>query len=158
VRVAAIRTAIDLQRHRGTRDEQKNSSPGELATVDPELDYLKQRYRDTFNAAIRRAIAALGTDQRDILRRHFVEGLTLDDLAAQARVHRVTIARRIAAARQAVGDEAHRLLEAELRANGAEVDSLARIMRSQLDLSLPGLLQDREAGMLVDETLTRAGA
>ena len=60
--------------------------------------------------------------------------------AAKLEVHRATIARRIAGSRRAVTEEARRLLRAELGASEAELESLVGVMRSQLDLSLPGLL------------------
>jgi RNA polymerase sigma-70 factor (ECF subfamily) len=139
VRVVALRAAIDLRRQ--TPDAAPPTPRAEEeAGGDPETGYLKQRYRQAFNEAFRGAVAALGGDQRELLRLHFVDGLTLDHLAARAGVHRATIARRIAAAREAVAEEARRLLEAALGASDSELESLAAVMRSQIDVSLPGLL------------------
>jgi RNA polymerase sigma-70 factor (ECF subfamily) len=139
VRVVALRAAIDLRRRGGDVAEEA-ARPAEQAVADPEQAYLKQRYREAFNAAFRGAVAALSVEQRELLRLHFVDGLTLDQLAARAGVHRATIARRIAAAREAVAEEARRLLEAALGTRESELSSLFGVMRSQIDLSLPGLL------------------
>jgi RNA polymerase sigma-70 factor (ECF subfamily) len=112
-----------------------------MANMDPETGYLKERYREAFNAAFRGAVAALSGEQRELLRLHFVDGLTLDQLASVAGVHRATIARRIAAAREAVAGEARRLLLAALGASESELESLAGVMRSQIDVTLAGLLR-----------------
>jgi len=149
VRVIAIRAAIDLRRQGAGAVDQGGAKPDDERPqskemeVDPELDYIKKRYRQEFNEAIRQAVAALTAEQRELLQLHFLDGLTLDQLAVRFGVHRATVARRIATAREAIGDEAHRLLRAWLRANESELQSLTRVMRSQLDLSLAGLLKGR---------------
>jgi RNA polymerase sigma-70 factor, ECF subfamily len=142
VRVVALRAALDLRRQSPGAADDPPPGRDDPATTDLETDYLKQRYREAFNTAIRGAVAALGSDQRELLRLHFVDGLTLDQLAARAGVHRATVARRIAAAREAVAERSRRLLQAALGASESELASLAVVMRSQLDLSLPGLLAD----------------
>jgi RNA polymerase sigma-70 factor (ECF subfamily) len=140
LRVIARRTAIDLLRQRGlTLDrgdaEEEEEDP---ATADAEGGYLKRRYRQPFNEALRTALAAIAPEQREILRLHFTDGLTLDQLAERFGVHRATIARRLAAAREAIRREARRLIRAELGVTDAELDSLDGMMRSQLDLTLSG--------------------
>jgi RNA polymerase sigma-70 factor (ECF subfamily) len=145
LRVMAVRAAIDLRRAGGEaaaeagEDPESRSVPS--AEADPEIAYIKQRYAAEINEAFRRAAAALGEEQRELLRLHFIEGATLEQLAARLGVHRATVARRIAAAREAVADEARRILEARLGARTAELRSLVGLVRSQLDLSLPGSLR-----------------
>jgi RNA polymerase sigma-70 factor (ECF subfamily) len=142
LRVMALRAAIDLRRAgadavaAGGDDPERHVQSG---AADPELDYIKQRYRGELNEAIRLAVAALADAPRDLFQRHFVDGITLDRLAADLGVHRATVARRVAAARAAVLDEARRLLGARLGARSSEVDSLVHLMRSQLELSLASL-------------------
>jgi RNA polymerase sigma-70 factor (ECF subfamily) len=141
VRVMALRVAIDLRR--GSPDVNPVPRWRETPTpADLETGYLKQRYREAFNAAFRGALAALDREQRELFRLHFVDGLTLDQLAARAGVHRATIARKMAAAREVVADEARRRLGEALGASEAELASLAGVMRSQIELSLPGALRD----------------
>jgi RNA polymerase sigma-70 factor, ECF subfamily len=147
VRVIALRAAIDLRRQGAEAVDEGGAKPDDgrppsaELEVDPELDYIKKRYRRDFNKAIRQAVTALTKEQRELLQLHFVDGLTLDQLAATLGVHRATVARRIAAARKAIVDEAHRLLRAWLRASESELDSLAGVMKSQIDLTLAGLLK-----------------
>jgi RNA polymerase sigma-70 factor (ECF subfamily) len=139
VRVIALRAAIDLVR-RDDAVEEPGETPDRPVTGDPEIDYVKQRYRKAFNEALRDAVAALPPEPRELLRVHFIEGRTLDQLATDAGASRATIARRLVAAREAVADEARRLLRARLNIGEAELASLAGVMRSQLHLSLPALL------------------
>jgi RNA polymerase sigma-70 factor (ECF subfamily) len=138
VRVIAVRAAIDLTKQDAPVAEPA-SEQDEPMTGDPEVDYVKQRYRQAFNEALRDAVAALPPPQRELLRIHFIEGRTLDELAAEAGVHRATIARRLVAAREAAAGEALRLLRARLDVAEAELASLARVMRSQLEMSLVAL-------------------
>jgi RNA polymerase sigma-70 factor, ECF subfamily len=146
VRVIARRAAIDLQRQRraaseGAAAKAEARAAGDATAAEPEGSYLKRRYLLAFNDAIRSAVSGLSADQREILRLHLVEGHTLDRLAVTLGVHRATVARRLAAARLAIKDEARRRLRAELGVSEAELDSLTGLMRSQLELSLPGLLK-----------------
>jgi RNA polymerase sigma-70 factor (ECF subfamily) len=144
VRVVALRVALDLQRQAPVAaDSGRESGDAGAGAGDPEVDYLKQRYRQVFNDAFRGAVAELGADSRELLRLHFVDGLTLHQLALKLGVHRATVARRLAAGRQAVADAARRRLRAALGATEAELESLAGMMRSQIDLSLPVLLHEQ---------------
>jgi len=140
VRVIAVRAAIDLRRAGHDAAEDPSGCAEGPSPIDVEAGYLKERYREAFNAALRGATLVLSSDQRELLRRHFVDGVTLDRIAADAGVHRATIARRIAAAREAVAAEAWRLLSAALGASDSELESLAGVVRSQIDVSLAGLL------------------
>jgi RNA polymerase sigma-70 factor (ECF subfamily) len=139
LRVIARRAAIDLLRQRSAGAARLDEPPPDAATADTEGDHVKRWGRQPFNDALRRSIAGAPPDQREILRLHFAEGLTLDELAVSLGVHRATVARRLAAARHAIHRETRRLLGAELGLTPAELDSLTRLMRSQLDLSLSGL-------------------
>lgn len=146
LRVIAVRAAIDLQRASrdapGESRDEERIEPGAVET-DPEIRFIQQRYRAVFNDALREAVDALATEHREILRLHFVEGRTLDQLAAALHVHRATVARRLKAAREAVLGHARRRLEERLGAHHAELESLAGVMLSQIDLSLPRLLSPR---------------
>jgi RNA polymerase sigma-70 factor (ECF subfamily) len=143
VRVVALRVAMNMRRQRwpaapAADDDSELERP---APGNPEMDYEKERYRDAFNEVIRGAVTALDGEQRLILRRHFADGLTLDGLAVELGVHRATVARRLAAARSALRLEARRRLQIALGVRESELESVARMMRSRLDLSLRSLFQ-----------------
>ncbi len=143
VRVISLRAAIDLRRQGGAAAAADERGRDEPAMPDPEIGYLKQRYRHAFNAAFRGAVEALDAEDRELLRLRFVDGLTQAEVAARLGVHRATVVRRLEAAQQAVNDGARRLLRAQLGASETELGSFVALMRSQIELSLPGLLKER---------------
>ena len=142
VRVAAVRAALDLLRASGARGGGGEVEPEDLAgdAVSPEVDYVKERYRPQFKAAFQESLRALDTEQRNVLRLHVVEGLNIDEIGALFKVHRSTVARWIAAARQQVLAGARNRLRVELGLSAGEFDSLAGVVRSQLDLSVAKIL------------------
>jgi RNA polymerase sigma-70 factor (ECF subfamily) len=108
--------------------------------IDPELGYLSQRYRGEVEEAFRRGLAALDSEQRTLLRMHFVDAVTLDELARLKKVHRATIARRLTIARKTVLDETRRHIRERLAVSSEELASLVRLVQSQLVISVARLL------------------
>ena len=70
-----------------------------------------------------------------------LDGLSIDQLAAFYRVHRATTARWIEAARQAVLDGTRKELIRRLQLSRSELDSVMRLIGSQLDVSLSRVLK-----------------
>ncbi len=69
-------------------------------------------------------------------RLHHLDGLTIDELSALKRVHRSTIARRIARCCELLATNTHARLVERLGLPPSQVDSVMRLVRSQLELSL----------------------
>jgi RNA polymerase sigma-70 factor (ECF subfamily) len=140
LRVVTLRLALSLRRKRtevlAAEDGEPPPASGDAEPADPEGDLLKRRHTEEFNAAFRAAVSALTSKQRDLLRRHFVEGATLEELAATFGASRATVARWIAAARQEILAGARRQLGEKLNLAPAELESLMGLLRSRLDLSL----------------------
>ena len=63
----------------------------------------------------------------------------MDELATSYRVHRATIARWLARARQDLLERTRQRLALAVGASGAEVDSIVRVLGSELDVSLSKL-------------------
>ncbi len=103
---------------------------------DPELELLRTRYRDEVRRALDAAVASLAERQRNVLRQYYIDGLTIDELAALYRVDRATTARWVVAARSAVLAGTRDQLATSLGASTDEVESILRLVRSQLELSL----------------------
>jgi RNA polymerase sigma-70 factor (ECF subfamily) len=137
VRVIALRIAVNLIRGQG---KERASPAAEAAHVDPELDLIRRKYAPQFKQAFESALGSLSSEHRHLLRMHFVDALTLDELASVFRVHRVTVARRLAAARGAILDEARRLLVQRLTLTPTECESLFGLVRSEIDVSIFRLL------------------
>ncbi len=75
-----------------------------------------------------------------MLRLYFMSGLSLEKIGAHYRVHQSTVTRWIAAARSAILGTTRRLIGQRLQLSPTEFDSLAGLLRSELDLSLSVLL------------------
>lgn len=150
IRMAAIREALDRRRSQKavvTEDDPQRGDgnrPDRTDASDPQLEYVKRRYRQQFEAALRTALSHLSAEQRNILRLHFLDGLSIDKLGALFKVHRATAARWVVAAQRALLADVRANLQEQLNVSPSEVDSIARLVRSQLHLSLPRLLLDAE--------------
>ncbi len=143
LRVLSMRTAIDLLRKRTEILRDANEILEEVAETggsDPELAFIRQRCRAHFNAALEQAVASLSDEERMLLRLHFLEGVTLDELAPIVQVHRTTVARRIAAARRQLIEQGRHFLAERLALTPSELQSMVRMMSSRFELSLKGLL------------------
>jgi RNA polymerase sigma-70 factor (ECF subfamily) len=143
LRMTAIRVARNLRRtEKGHRPIDGDGAlqlraPGR----DPELAYLTRRYSREFRAAFQKVLAELGPDERTILRLYFLDGLTVRALGELYHVNASTVSRRIAQAREKIRAETRRLLAGQLAVGPAELDSVLRLVDTQLELSLPRLLK-----------------
>jgi RNA polymerase sigma-70 factor (ECF subfamily) len=109
--------------------------------VDSELSLIKRRYQAEFKAAFEEAVASLAPRQRNLLRQQLVDELSVDEIAAIYRAHRVTIARWLAKARKDVWTATRKALAAQLELSPSELEAALREIRSQLDLSLSRVLK-----------------
>jgi RNA polymerase sigma-70 factor (ECF subfamily) len=112
----------------------------DIVSSDPELSYLKDVYRNAVVLALRAALDALDADELRLLRQNLVEGLSIDDIAARAGVHRATAARWLERARANVADGIRDELARRLRITTDEIDQLLQLVRSRLDVSVRGVL------------------
>jgi RNA polymerase sigma-70 factor (ECF subfamily) len=141
LRVLAVRRVHRLRRRK------IDSAPTEELVVDrlvaagptPELALVKARHGADLALAIKRAIAALPARERNLIKLHVIDELTIDDLCQLYNVHRSTVARWIVRLKQQLLDEAVGILRSQLGLETEEIESLCRAVRSQLDLSLSGL-------------------
>jgi RNA polymerase sigma-70 factor (ECF subfamily) len=144
VRIAAIRVALNLRR--GKAGQVERDATRELANIadadDLELDVIRRRYGPAFESAVARALSELSVRDRTLLRLRFVESVELEGIAAMYRVHRTTVTRWLSECRDRLFTATQRLLTAELGATAAELESLAGLLRSRLQVSLVRLLQE----------------
>jgi RNA polymerase sigma-70 factor (ECF subfamily) len=109
----------------------------------PELDYAKKLYRQEFTQAFEGALRALPDRERTLLRQHYVDGLTIDELGKLYRMHRSTAARLVVRARGLVLEATRAQMMSRLEVHSQDLDSIIRMIRSQLDISLLGLRRGR---------------
>jgi RNA polymerase sigma-70 factor, ECF subfamily len=138
----AVRVAIS---HKRRKVEQRHRSfdtraDRRLGNGGPELDYLRRRYKHSFEDAVRSAIQSLTPRDRMLLRLNVLDGMSIDRLGTTYRVGRSTAARWLANARRTLFERTRRELQTKLRLTSTEIDALAADMQSQLDVSVGRLL------------------
>jgi RNA polymerase sigma-70 factor (ECF subfamily) len=144
MRTVAVRAGMDVMRRRRELpiDDEDELAALPAAIDDPELAYLKAHYRDELRDAIGAAIAALEPRDRLLLKCHYVDRLGVERLGAMFRVHHVTAARWLNAAREALATRTQRILVGRLGVSRSELRRIARLVESQLDVSMRRLLAD----------------
>ncbi len=144
LRISSVRIALNLRRRAKHNVEPDVEGGPQLRAPgpDPEIDYLKSRYRREFREAFQATITSLTGDERTVLRMHYIDGLTIDQIGGAYRVHRSTVARWLALSRDKIMEETKRLLTERLKVAPSEVDSLIGLVRSQLDVSIYKYLKD----------------
>jgi RNA polymerase sigma-70 factor, ECF subfamily len=141
VGVAALRVALNLKRDAAPAAAAEDVLAELVAgEPDPELRHLKTLYRAEFREALEVALSALPERQRAILRLSFVDGLRLAQIARLYQVHESTASRWVSQAADAVATDARRRLVARLSLSPSSVDSVARMIQSNLDLSIARIL------------------
>lgn len=137
VQVSAVRTAISILR----RTERELPGAGEDLPApgqDAELALIKAEYRAAFAAAFAEAARALEPRDRNLLRLHYLGGVTFEQLGAIYGVHRATAVRWLAAARERVFTETRRRMRAHV--SDTELDEVIDLIQSHLDVSVRRLL------------------
>jgi RNA polymerase sigma-70 factor (ECF subfamily) len=141
LRVTAVRAA--LKRIRGQKP-QVEADDALLAARsvgdDPELLYMKELYRRAFRESFGAALEGLDARDKVLLRQHFIDRLGVDDLAPLYQVHRATVARWIQRARDHLLDETRRQFMQRARVSPRECESVLRLVRSRIDVTLGRLL------------------
>ena len=107
---------------------------------DPAVGHLRETYRADVDASIRAALAGLDEEGRALLRYSVIDGWSVDRIGALFGIHRATAARRVAAAREQLGEAIRAELAKRLAIAVDEVDSIVRLVQSRLDVSLERLL------------------
>jgi RNA polymerase sigma-70 factor (ECF subfamily) len=139
VRSVAVRTCLNELR-KGKRevlaDDDHLIAQHAIATDDPEVEYMKRTYAGEFRAAFAIALGGLGPREQTLLRYHHVDGLNIDEIGAIYRVHRVTAFRWLDKAKDELVRGTLETLRAKLRLPAGELESVLRLIRSQIHLSL----------------------
>ncbi|MCA3015450.1 MAG: hypothetical protein INH41_23930 [Myxococcaceae bacterium] len=97
-----------------------------------------------FKACFREAIARLTVRERTLLRLNLLDGRSIDELAPMYGAHRATVARWLAAAREALAASVKAMLGERLRLEPPEVERLLTSVQSRFELSLSSALRDAD--------------
>ncbi len=138
LRVTALRIALDLRR---TVAAQENAFFDAMAEpFATELSGSSELERERVQRALLAAFEALSARQRNVLRLHYVEALSIDEIAGLYRVHRATAARWLASIRTLLFDKVAEEVKRELDFTESDFQSVLNRIRSQLHISLLSIL------------------
>lgn len=142
LRSAATRAGIDALRRRRERPDEEDEILGQLpATDDAELDLIRRKFSAEFRAAFSATLAGLAAEDRAILAQHYIDGLSIDELAALLQIHRATAARRIVKLRETLLTGTKERLQATLSLDSESLESLWRVAASRVHLSVFRMLR-----------------
>ena len=136
LRVVAVRAVVDRRRRAGAAVDHDMVEELAAPELDPELALLRRRYGADLTAAFAAEIAELDPVDRLLLRQHYLDRLGIDRLAALHGIHRATAARRLAGIRGDLSAAVRRRLLAQLGVADATLDSIIRLVGSELHLAL----------------------
>jgi len=147
LRVVLVRLRIDARRRelRAPAVTPLATTDGGLAediALDPELAYLKSHYRELMQSAFAEAVAGLEPRERLALRYQLVEQLNTERIGALFGVHAATARRWVASARDRLWLSTREGVMRRLGIRPAEFESIVRLVRSELDMSVVRLLGD----------------
>jgi RNA polymerase sigma-70 factor (ECF subfamily) len=149
LRVVSARTAVRMADAKSAHTELAVTRD-ELAQVlsddSPELTAIRGELTDAVKSAFESALAQLTSRERNFLRQVFVYGLGVGDLAALYQIHRVTASRTLTRAKRNLRDGLVDALGTRLDLAEPEVESVLRLLRARIDLSLARLLRTSRQG------------
>ncbi len=136
LRAVAVRAAIDAARAvREIPVEDELLGAMVVADDHPELAHLKQASIAELKRALREALGALPTRERNFLQQYYLDGASLQTLARLYGLTPSAVSRGLAKARATLLGQVRNALMARLRISGRDVDSLLGLVQSQLELS-----------------------
>jgi RNA polymerase sigma-70 factor (ECF subfamily) len=96
-RVAGVRVALNVRRAhaKGPEQEPAEDLHDPLPAASPELDFLRAHLAEKFKVALSDALATLSPQDRNLLRMHLIDGLSLERLGTMLNVHKSTLSRRL---------------------------------------------------------------
>lgn len=150
LRVTAARTLVDVARaDQGRRYTEELDDAEFVRIVPPSGDPRDAQQRAELRIALKHAfavaVANLSPRQRTFLRHVSVDRLTLDQVAALYRIHRATVARTLAAARERLLGDTRAGVVAALGIESDQMTSALGLLDSRLELSLSRVLRDPTA-------------
>lgn len=142
LRAAAVREHLNMQRgamQSATTSDDEHLARAEEPGLPPDLQVLERRHADVFKAAFRAALEALEPQERDLVRLHLLENVSLVELSRRWDVHRTTLARRLDVARHRIVEQTRAHLTRTLQLSRQESDSLTGFLSERVEVSLTGL-------------------
>ena len=139
LRVAALRTALNLLKVRRNPDELLSA---EMLELPAPMAVDGEHHQEIVQAAVEVAFKMLSARERNVLRLSYIEGSSIDHIAALYGSHRATAARWISAARERVLDHVAESVRVQLGLSASDARSLLLRVRSRIRISVMRLLDE----------------
>lgn len=104
--------------------------------LDPEVLLLKKRFAAEFEQAFTATVAQLTSDERKVLKLHYLNGLSIDDVGTACNVSRATAARWLAAARTRIVQLTYKSFATAAGPSSASPQSMLALIKSELGASV----------------------
>jgi RNA polymerase sigma-70 factor (ECF subfamily) len=144
LRVGAARVAVDLQRQVRSKVVPLDEAAAlPLDDTDPELVILRRRHGEQLTQAMRTAFDQLSDRDVNVLRMHFLDGVSPENIGKLYGVNRTTVWRWMTQARGGWMTATRVLLMDALHLTDTQVASLMRDMKSGFHVSLGRWLEER---------------
>jgi RNA polymerase sigma-70 factor (ECF subfamily) len=142
-RITATRLALNVAAHDA---RELPIEPDALAFLvggseDPELEYFKRTYGQAFREAFREAFRSLESQERNLLRYAFVQGLTVQAIGTIYHVHRATAARWVTSALERFAGQVKEKLKGRLGLSERDYEAILRVIESQVHITLERYMQ-----------------
>jgi RNA polymerase sigma-70 factor (ECF subfamily) len=143
IRISATRLAVDL--HRLAVPVFDAAHGADATASDAERSYVVQRYGNEFAKALESALAKLTKRARTLLHLHFLEEVSVAEIAARQGVTPRTVQRRLAAAEKEIVKNLQSLVAQRLELSSAQVESLLPDVEAELVAVLQRFLSRSDA-------------
>ena len=124
----------------------------EEAPLDAQLAGMKAAYHAAFAEAFKTALRGLEPKERILLRQHHLDGLTMEQMGTLHGVHRLTVLRWIERVREKLAQQTRSWMAAQLSLQDAEMNSVMRLIQSQMHVSLRVELGGMKSESVLDKS------
>jgi RNA polymerase sigma-70 factor (ECF subfamily) len=141
VTVVAIRIAVSMGRAESAEMRLRQKAADDATgACSAELLLMKHEVRAELEAAVGEALAGLPDRERLMLRLYLVSGMTLEAIGKSFDVTHSTVSRWLTHARARILEDVQRSLGERLKVANADLASFARLVMSDIDVSVSRLL------------------
>jgi RNA polymerase sigma-70 factor (ECF subfamily) len=142
-RVAGVRVALNVRRSNAQQPAASSEDLSEpLPAASPELDFLRANLADKFKTALGDAVALLSPQDRNLLRMHLIDGLSLERLGTMLGVHKSTLSRRLQKLEAELVAGTRTALQRRYRIRSRELMSAMKVFSQRVSLSVQRLLRE----------------
>ena len=142
LRVTAVRSFVDIARStRRDRYAEELDEAELLGVASPERGAISSELGAAIKQAFADAVAGLSTRERVFLRHAYVDRHTLDQIASHYSIHRATVARTLASARESLIAKTRAAVAQRAGVSDEELATLIKELDSRIELSLSRILE-----------------